>query len=249
METEIDTELDDVEHKGKQIRYSPQKLRDLIDSFRPYSAMLENKHDQIKLLAQNDLFTLMKYECIVDYYYALLDNPRSKIVASVEIAVRKWWQHYNADGFHSVAFLQKKAIYRAACIREWTKQFYVHNQVTQSKRGKHSKSISLLTHEDVKTALLRYLRAQKPDSISISSFCNAAKLILEEMGYGEDMSESTARRWLFQLGFFRWEYKKGIYVDGHERPDVVQYRKYFVEKMAEYRLRIPSRCIGCGMPL
>eukprot|EP01034_Spumella_vulgaris_P044767 gene44767-55707_t len=128
------------------------------------------------------------------------------------------------------------------CIRQWAKQFYLHNNVTQSKRGKHSKSISLLTHEDVKSALLSYLRAQKAGSISISSFCNAAKVILEQKGYGEEMSESTARRWLFRLGFFRWEYKKGIYVDGHERPDVVAYRKYFVVKMAEYRKRMTEYC-------
>jgi len=36
---------------------------------------------------------------------------------------------------------------------------------------------------------------------------------------------STIYRWLPKLGFFKSEVKKGVYVDGHERKDVVQYRQ------------------------
>lgn len=41
----------------------------------------------------------------------------------------------------------------------------------------------------------------------------------------------TARRWLHRLGFSWKEIKKGIFIDGHERPDVVEYRKEFLEEM------------------
>ena len=34
----------------------------------------------------------------------------------------------------------------------------------------------------------------------------------------------TARRWLASLGFEWKEFKKGVYIDGHERSDVVAYR-------------------------
>ena len=34
----------------------------------------------------------------------------------------------------------------------------------------------------------------------------------------------TARRWLAKLGFEWKEFRKGVYKDGHERPDVVAYR-------------------------
>lgn len=41
----------------------------------------------------------------------------------------------------------------------------------------------------------------------------------------------TARRWLRRLGY-RWqEVRKGVFIDGHERPDVVEYRKQFLEEM------------------
>jgi hypothetical protein len=43
----------------------------------------------------------------------------------------------------------------------------------------------------------------------------------------------TARKWLRRLGF-RWqEVRKGVFIDGHERPDVVEHRKQFVDKIEE----------------
>ena len=50
---------------------------------------------------------------------------------------------------------------------------------------------------------------------------------------GEKISEVTARRWLAKLGYELKEAKKGIYVDGHEREDVVTYQQEFLRKFAE----------------
>jgi hypothetical protein len=33
------------------------------------------------------------------------------------------------------------------------------------------------------------------------------------------------------MGYHYKKYQKGVYVDGHEREDVVEYRKIFLEKM------------------
>ena len=51
--------------------------------------------------------------------------------------------------------------------------------------------------------------------------------------YNCDISGETARRWLHSLGFRQVNHQKGIYFDGHEREDVVEYRKSFVEKLEE----------------
>ncbi|KAI0070203.1 hypothetical protein K474DRAFT_1609121 [Panus rudis PR-1116 ss-1] len=51
------------------------------------------------------------------------------------------------------------------------------------------------------------------------------------------ISERTARNWLHKL---KWRYgrtRNGMYVDGHEREDVVEYRKAFVERWKEYEKR------------
>ena len=36
------------------------------------------------------------------------------------------------------------------------------------------------------------------------------------------------------MGFRYKNYHKGIYVDGHERKDVVEYRQQFISQMVEY---------------
>ena len=47
------------------------------------------------------------------------------------------------------------------------------------------------------------------------------------------ISEVCARRWLKKLGYGLKEVKKAVYIDGHERPDVVAYRKRFLEEVAK----------------
>ena len=52
-----------------------------------------------------------------------------------------------------------------------------------------------------------------------------------EPGFPRQISIETARRWLHQLGFEYLSPKKGSFVDGHERDDVVEYRKNFWRRM------------------
>lgn len=47
----------------------------------------------------------------------------------------------------------------------------------------------------------------------------------------------TARRWLHKLSWRYRQQKKGMYIDGHEREDVVEYRKAFVKRWKEYEKR------------
>jgi hypothetical protein len=51
------------------------------------------------------------------------------------------------------------------------------------------------------------------------------------------ISMSTAQRWLAKL---KWQYRKmknGMYIDGHERDDVVAYRDAFVHRWVDYEAR------------
>ncbi|KAA8896892.1 hypothetical protein FN846DRAFT_753806, partial [Sphaerosporella brunnea] len=41
----------------------------------------------------------------------------------------------------------------------------------------------------------------------------------------------TARNWLHRLGYSWRDIKKGIFFDGHERPDVVESRREFLAEM------------------
>lgn len=48
----------------------------------------------------------------------------------------------------------------------------------------------------------------------------------------QTISTRTARRWMHTMGFRFQRYQKGVYIDGHERPDVVTYREKFLQEVA-----------------
>jgi len=49
----------------------------------------------------------------------------------------------------------------------------------------------------------------------------------------------TAWHWLYKLGWWHTELKKGVYMDGHERPDVIEYRiNVFLPLMASLERRM-----------
>ncbi|KAI0083234.1 hypothetical protein BDY19DRAFT_900582 [Irpex rosettiformis] len=54
------------------------------------------------------------------------------------------------------------------------------------------------------------------------------------------ISISTGRRWLKKLSWRYTRVRKGMYVDGHEREDVVEYRNAFVKRWKEYEKRMTT---------
>ncbi len=62
---------------------------------------------------------------------------------------------------------------------------------------------------------------------------------------GRGISLSTARRWLHHEGFRYISYRKGLYFDGHDRPDVLKYRnEKFLPTMAALRHRLIRYVVG-----
>ena len=49
------------------------------------------------------------------------------------------------------------------------------------------------------------------------------------------ISVRTANRWLHNLGFTPKSHKKGLYVDGHEREDVVKSREEFLRDISDLK--------------
>ncbi len=50
------------------------------------------------------------------------------------------------------------------------------------------------------------------------------------------MKSRTARRWQHKLGLKYKDVKKEVFVDGHERPDVLKDREQFLKTMKELEL-------------
>jgi hypothetical protein len=92
---------------------------------------------------------------------------------------------------------------------------------------------TLLNNEHILHDVRVYLAAQSLGTVSPRALCHHINdIILPALGIDGKIIESTAQRWLkFRLGYKCKEVKKGMYVDGHECPDVLKERSEFIDKL------------------
>ena len=77
----------------------------------------------------------------------------------------------------------------------------------------------------------RLLASAKNNKKSLLSKTTKRKLIKPWKALGK----TATYKWLNRLGFYATEEKKEVYVDGHERADVIDYRQNeFLPKIALY---------------
>jgi len=98
-------------------------------------------------------------------------------------------------------------------------------------RGQFSEVSSWLTDEGVLLTIREHISAVG-EKLASHELAKAVNEYLKEeniIGGAEDwehsISERTARIWLNKLGFQWKDVRKGVYVDSHERDDVVAYRQ------------------------
>ncbi|RPB20084.1 hypothetical protein L211DRAFT_870918 [Terfezia boudieri ATCC MYA-4762] len=125
-------------------------------------------------------------------------------------------------------------------IRTWADFWISSRYIRVGMRGTFSKVSSWLTDEGVLLTIREYIGAvgEKLTSHGLAKAVN--KYLKEEhiINGAEDwncsISERTARIWLNKLGFQWKDVQKGVYVDGHERDDVIAYRQnIFLPQMDE----------------
>lgn len=113
---------------------------------------------------------------------------------------------------------------------------------------------TVLTLEDFRahmlaSAVTRYWQSSQPD-INRNQQLQLLSTSLHEIEEHDDspplfrkklsLSARTALKWLHRLGYNWKEVKKGIYKDGHERPNVVEYRQeVFIKTLEELKARMP----------
>ncbi|KAJ7589230.1 hypothetical protein C8J56DRAFT_1048857 [Mycena floridula] len=134
-----------------------------------------------------------------------------------------------------VARAQGHSPSHARMIQQWIHQYLSHQKLPlHSYCGSHS---SILQDKDISLQIqLRLSECAKDgyikslDVVEIVASQEIQKL-LEEAGITKrKISECTGREWLRQ---FKWRYSKrknGMYIDGHERDNVVAYQRAFVER-------------------
>ncbi|EAU83213.1 hypothetical protein CC1G_11674 [Coprinopsis cinerea okayama7 len=168
----------------------------------------------IKLNSVKDYLSLV-------YTYEMnprIKNPRTK--ASLAIAARIG---------KGPAFARK--------IRELAIYIDRFHTLPPRNRGKHHAHPSLLNDERVFHAVRRYLSVTAAGEITPRELANQVNhVIIPGIGFdldGKTISERGAIRWLIKLGYTLSNVKKGVYIDGHERPDVVKSRKTLLDRLAE----------------
>ena len=111
------------------------------------------------------------------------------------------------------------------------------DDVSSSKRGGKYKRICLFNKESLHLVYVRKNAVKKgAPNLVARDFCHwVNKLLPSSDLLLHTITVRTATRWLNRLGFRPTSHKKGAYVDGHKREDVVAHRKKFLEVMTELR--------------
>lgn len=184
--------------------------------------------------------TRVRYEAVLRFLYAwrLREETSRKMIA--------------LDVAHSF----NRGAPFARSILQWEKSWVTHREIPEGRTGAHPKVTSLFNDEEVKLFVMEYIASHK-ESITAGSLANA---VTEYMGFrsvgektrqailnGENQQQdksrqsirvSAARAWLKSMGYTWRTPKKDVYLDGHERPDVVNDRQEFLAKFKQFEPRL-----------
>ena len=129
-------------------------------------------------------------------------------------------------------------VYFARQIRKNEAYLLRHKHLPPSRQGAKHGQYTLLDNEAVIHKVRTYLAAKNLGAITPRELCQHVNQVilpaLEFSGKNGSISERTAVNWLKKLGYKCKEVSKGIYYDGHERPDVVEARKKFLNDILKY---------------
>jgi hypothetical protein len=136
----------------------------------------------------------------------------------------------------------------AKVIRNWANAFLHLGAIPVLERGKHKKLGCFLRDEDVREKIDNYLRENKFEVRihTLTKYINKEVLPDLDDGLSMKLSECTVIRWMKIFEHSYQEATKGVYMDGHEREDVVAYCGQFFTKMAKHEKRMPTFTDDCS---
>lgn len=170
----------------------------------------------------------MRYLTVKLYVTNMLDQDMSMSKASVQAAKALVERKENMT--HR-SFVCKS-------IRHWAREFAECGYISKSNRGRHVKRISFLSQEEVREKCIEWQRGVKPmerDIQAFKSFIDNELAPSYNEGKPGNVSIRTIRRYLHLWGFKYRKNTKGIYVDGHERDDVMEYRYNWSKRMMVWK--------------
>ena len=129
--------------------------------------------------------------------------------------------------------------YRHKAIIKWANEYLENQVLSNHSQGVHAKRVSFLADNDVKTKVLDMI---KKTTANYRTVDNIKKFIDEDvipatLGVTGSVGKTTVARYLYEWGYSYRKNKKAIFFDGHERPDVVEYRQAWSKRMLKYMER------------
>ena len=128
-------------------------------------------------------------------------------------------------------------------IRRWIDDFVSNDgEFSDTQQGHYVRDKTLMSNEELCERATVYVRENAAPrgrpNLTASAFCQWVNNELLpnsvlDPGYPRRVSVETARKWLHELGFEILQLSKGVFIDGHERPDVVESRVKFLKTMTE----------------
>ena len=118
-----------------------------------------------------------------------------------------------------------KGFYFACQIRQNEAYLLRHHQLPPLKANLKHSQYTLLDNENFIHGVRNYLAAQQFGTITPFLLCrHVNEVILPTLALTGKISISkcTAIQWLKRLGYTCKDVQKGMYHDGHKRPDVVE---------------------------
>ena len=126
-------------------------------------------------------------------------------------------------------------------VRIWRKDFLSNDgDFNEDSRGSYDRCV-IVMDEEYRDTTLEWIRGHASvkgkSNMTVFDFCSWVNGTLLPMvrehhqNIPSNISASTACRWLHKLGFKPSSTRKGVYIDGHERDDVVEYRKLYLKRM------------------
>ena len=127
-------------------------------------------------------------------------------------------------------------------VRALARHYQAFEELPAENRGGEKNARSYLHDEAVQSRTRDWLTSQETGKVTPRRLQQALnEVILPDLNIvlKSPLSVRTARRWLIKLGWRRTVVRKGVYMDGHEREDVVKYRnEVFLPAMAKFEARM-----------
>ena len=129
---------------------------------------------------------------------------------------------------------------QARTVRSWIHWFLASGELPVHQYGQRTSSV--LEDEDVSQAIQLHMQSiAKEGYIRAQDVVDyvATPMMQQRLGGKKtEISVCTAQRWLRKLDWQFSRKRNGMYIDGHERDDVVAYRTGFLARWDEYTKRM-----------